>query len=99
MEGQPIRPIVGRMDDAVDLVISAHTHEAYICSLPNRMGRKIPVTSASSYGRVVSDIDVTIDAKTQRVTAVRARNLVVDRTNPRCSQTRRLRGLWRVMRS
>ena len=82
MEGQPIRPIVAQFDDAVDLVISAHTHEAYVCSLPNRAGRKIPVTSASSYGRVVSDIDVTIDTKTRDVTAVKARNLLVDRTNP-----------------
>ena len=81
MAGQPIRPIVGRMDDAVSLVVSAHTHEAYVCSLPNKVGRKIPVTQASSYGRVVSDIDVTIDAKTKRVTAVKARNVVVDRTN------------------
>ena len=81
MEGQPIRPIVGQLDDAVDLVLSAHTHEAYVCSLPNRAGRKIPVTSASAYGRVLTDIDVTIDAKTKRVTAVAARNLVVDRTN------------------
>jgi 5'-nucleotidase len=81
MVGQPIRPIVGRLDDAVSLVISAHTHEAYVCSLPNAAGRKIPVTQASSYGRVVSDIDVTIDVKTKRVTAVKARNLVVDRTN------------------
>jgi 5'-nucleotidase len=81
MEGQPIRPIVGRLDDAVDLVLSAHTHEAYVCLLPNRAGRKIPVTSASAYGRVLTDIDVTIDTKTKDVTAVAARNLVVDRTN------------------
>jgi 5'-nucleotidase len=82
MVGQPIRPIVGRLDDAVSLVISAHTHEAYVCSLPNAVGRKIPVTSASSYGRMVSDIDVTLDVKTKRVTAVKARNVVVDLTNP-----------------
>ena len=81
MVGQPIRPIVGRLDDAVSLVISAHSHEAYVCSLPNKAGRKIPVTQASSYSRVVSDIDVAIDAKTKRVTAVKARNVVVDRTN------------------
>lgn len=81
MVGQPIRPIVGQLDNAVDLVISAHTHEAYVCSLPNRMGRKIPVTSASSYGRVLTDIDITIDAKTRNMTPVLVRNLVVDRTN------------------
>jgi 5'-nucleotidase len=81
MEGSPIRPIVGQLDDAVDLVISGHTHEAYVCSLPNRVERKIPVTQASSYGRVVTDIDVTMDEKTKRMTVVKARNIVVDRTN------------------
>src|ERR1035437_6061078 len=29
MNGYPIRPIVSQLDDAVDLVMSAHTHEAY----------------------------------------------------------------------
>ena len=82
MNGHPIRTIVGQLDDAVDLVISAHSHEPYVCQLPNRVGRKVVVTSASSYGRVVSDIDVTIDTKTRGITAVTAHNLLVDRTNP-----------------
>ena len=82
MNGYPIRSIVGQLDDAVDLVISAHSHEPYVCQLPNRSGRKVVVTSASSYGRVVSDIDVTIDTKTRDITAVTAHNLLVDRTNP-----------------
>ena len=81
MNGHPIRTVVGQLDDAVDLVISAHTHEPYVCRLPNRSGRKVVVTSASSYGRVVSDIDVTIDTKTRGITGVTAHNLLVDRTN------------------
>ena len=40
------------------------------------------MTSALSYGRVVTDIDVTIDAATQRFTSVTAKNILVDRTNP-----------------
>jgi 5'-nucleotidase len=82
MNGSPIRPIVARLDDAVGLVISAHSHEPYICRLPNRAGRPVPVTSASSYGRVLTDIDATIDPKTKRITAVAAHNILVDRTNP-----------------
>ncbi len=91
--GQPIRPIVGKLDDAVSLVLSAHSHEAYVCELPNKAGRKIPVTQASSYGRVVSDIDVTIDAKTKRVTAVKARNVVVDRTNSAIAPNAEIAGI------
>jgi 5'-nucleotidase len=72
---------VNKLDDAVDLVISAHTHQAYICQVANRIGRKIVVTSAASFGVLLTDIDVTIDRKTKVVTDVAARNIVVDRTN------------------
>jgi 5'-nucleotidase len=82
LEASPIRAIVSHLDDAVGLVISGHTHAAYICQIANGAGRKIPVTSALSYGRVVTDIDVNIDAATQRFTSVTAKNILVDRTNP-----------------
>lgn len=42
-------------DDAVDLVISGHTHQAYNCTMPNKDGRAIPVTSANTIGRVMTD--------------------------------------------
>jgi 5'-nucleotidase len=82
LNGYPIQPIVSRLDNAVDLVLSAHTHEAYICQMPNSSGRMIPVTSASSYGRVLTQIDMTIDKVTKQVKAVTAHNILVDRTNP-----------------
>lgn len=82
LNGSPIRTIVSQLDDAVSLVLSAHTHEAYVCQLPNRAGRNIPVTSTSSYGRVLTDIDATIDTKSKRITAITAHNILVDRTNP-----------------
>lgn len=96
MNGYPIRPIVSQLDDAVDLVISAHTHEAYVCQLPNRSGRKIPVTSASSYGRVLSDIDVTIDTATRNITAVTARNLVIDQTDTDITPNAAIRSIVEV---
>ncbi|MCK9687870.1 bifunctional metallophosphatase/5'-nucleotidase [Scleromatobacter humisilvae] len=88
-----IGEIVRRLDDAVDLVISAHTHAAYNCSanavgsaratgLPNRTGRLVPVTSANAFGRVLTDIDVTLDPKTHRVLAVSPTNRLVDRGDP-----------------
>lgn len=83
LAGYPIKPIVNRLDDAVDLVISAHTHAAYVCQISNGAGREIPVTSASSYGRVLTDIDVTLDTSTKKAIGVTARNMLVDRTNPK----------------
>ncbi|WP_280155069.1 bifunctional metallophosphatase/5'-nucleotidase [Piscinibacter sp. XHJ-5] len=103
-----IAKIVSRLDNAVDLVISGHTHAAYNCSagtvdaksvngivtqtprptgLPNAAGRLVPVTSASAFGRVLTDIDVTLDPLTRRMTAVHATNRLVDRTDPEIDQT------------
>ncbi|MDY0745439.1 bifunctional metallophosphatase/5'-nucleotidase [Paucibacter sp. R3-3] len=102
-----IANIVSRLDDAVDLVISAHTHAAYNCSantvdvvnnggtakitarptgLPNKTGRLIPVTSASAFGRIVTDVDVTLDPKTRQVLAVAPTNRLVDETDPAIKQ-------------
>ena len=97
-----IAKIVARLDNAVDLVISGHTHAAYNCSantvdvknvggvavstprptgLPNKTGRLIPVTSASAFGRVLTEIDLTVDSKTRDVIAVAPTNRLVDRTD------------------
>ena len=97
-----IAKIVQRLDNAVDLVISGHTHAAYNCSagtvdvknvsgtavstprptgLANKTGRLIPVTSASAFGRVLTDIDLTIDRKSRDVLAVAVTNRLVDRTD------------------
>ncbi len=102
-----IEKIVNRLDDAVDLVISAHTHAAYNCSantvdvksvggatqstpratgLRNKAGRLVPVTSASAFGRIVTDIDVTLDPKTRNVIGVSPTNRLVDRTDPAINQ-------------
>ncbi|UZR30893.1 bifunctional metallophosphatase/5'-nucleotidase [Methylococcus mesophilus] len=75
----PILDIVHRLDPEVDLVVSGHTHETYACRLPNAAGEPVLVTSAHDYGRLVSDIDLVLDANTGEVTSAAARNLVVSR--------------------
>jgi 5'-nucleotidase len=76
----PIRRIVRGFDDAVDLVVSGHTHTGYNCMLPNKAGRMIRVTQASSIGRVLTDIDLRIDTRTGDVLDTTANNVIVDRT-------------------
>jgi 5'-nucleotidase len=66
--------IVNRFDPAVDAVISGHTHQAYNCQLNNML-----VTSASSFGRLVTDVDLTIDRATGEVAQMAANNLIVTR--------------------
>ena len=67
----PIVDIVRRLDKAVDLVVSGHTHRAYNCRIDGR-----PVTSADKYGTVVSEIDLVLDPKTGDVTSVRVDNVI-----------------------
>ena len=70
----PVVDIVKRMDAAVDLVVSGHTHQPYTCDIDGR-----PVTSAASLGRLVTDIDLTVDAVSGDVTSVVANNVIVHR--------------------
>ncbi|MEC4722097.1 5'-nucleotidase C-terminal domain-containing protein [Noviherbaspirillum sp. CPCC 100848] len=81
LAGSAIAAIVRQLDDAVDLVVSGHTHSAYNCKLPNAAGRPISVTSASSFGRLLTDIDVTIDPVTKNITSVAATNRLVSRSD------------------
>ena len=82
LAASPIVGIVKQLDNAVDLVISGHTHAAYNCMLPNAAGRNISVTSASAFGRVLTDIDVTIDPATSDITKAVATNRLVVRNDP-----------------
>jgi 5'-nucleotidase len=74
----PIVDIVNRTSDEVDLFITGHTHQAYNCVIDNR-----PVTSASSFGRIVTDIDLTIDRATGESTIVSVNNNIVTRDVPK----------------
>ncbi|WP_437587758.1 bifunctional metallophosphatase/5'-nucleotidase [Sorangium sp. So ce1000] len=73
----PIIDIATNIDPAVDVIVSGHTHQAYNCIL----GDKI-VTSAASFGRLVTDIDLEISRSTGEVTAKTANNVVVTRDAP-----------------
>jgi 5'-nucleotidase len=82
LQGTPIARIVAQLDDAVDVVLSGHTHAAYNCRLPNARGRLLPVSSANAFGRVLSDIDLRIDPATRDVVDVQVSNRLVDRSDP-----------------
>ena len=74
VSGGIIAEMAAQLDPAVDVVVSAHTHQPYVCTLGGKL-----VTSASSFGRVVTKIDLTIDKTTHRITKKSARNLPVTR--------------------
>ena len=68
----PIVDIVNRTTQRVDLFVTGHTHSAYNCVIDDR-----PVTSASSFGRLLTDIDMTLDRRSRDVVEVRANNVIV----------------------
>jgi 5'-nucleotidase len=81
----PIVDINDRINNAVDLIVSAHTHAAYNCKLPVPNGQDRLVTSAGFYGRLLSDIRLTLDARTgdvKRDATYSATNVPVTRENP-----------------
>ncbi|MBV9360403.1 MAG: bifunctional metallophosphatase/5'-nucleotidase, partial [Betaproteobacteria bacterium] len=86
----PLADIVKRLADDVTLVVSGHTHRAYVCELPNSVGRPVLVTSAAAYGRIVTRIDLTIETTARKVIGVRAENLLVSRTGEAAPEIARL---------
>jgi 5'-nucleotidase len=68
----PIVNIVTRFDKAVDIVISGHTHQPYVCNIDGRL-----VTSADKYGTILTEIDVRLDRKTHDVLSAKAGNTIV----------------------
>ena len=68
----PVVDIVKRLDKAVDLVISGHTHRAYNCRIDGRL-----VTSADAFGTLVTQIDLTLDRNSGDVLSAVAENIVV----------------------
>lgn len=69
----PIVELADRFDRAVDVVVSGHTHQDYVCTRPD--GKL--VTQSGSYGRLLTYIELQVDAQAQRVVSKVASNHVV----------------------
>jgi 5'-nucleotidase len=83
--GGPITAINDRITDSVDFIVSAHSHQAYDCLLPVPGGHPRLVTQAGYYGRLVTDIRLSIDPRTgdvDRAATYRATNVAVTREHP-----------------
>ena len=68
----PIVDIVKKFDRAVDVVISGHTHQAYVCEIDGRL-----VTSGDKFGTLVTAIDLKLDPATREVISAKADNIIV----------------------
>ncbi len=84
--------IVKRTDPEVDLFITGHTHQAYNCVLDGRV-----VTSAASFGRLVTEIHLTLDRRTRDVRAVAANNRIVTQDVPKDRALTRLINQYKAL--
>jgi 5'-nucleotidase len=70
--------VLDKLDRSIRLVVSGHTHRAYLCA--SGQGTNNPhvfYTAAGKYGQIVSDINVDLDVNTGTITNIAARNELV----------------------
>lgn len=69
-------PILGKLDPAIRVVVSGHTHHAYACEVETGGAPRL-LTSAGKNGYLVSDIRLSFDPATRRLLLARAQNVPV----------------------
>ncbi|RFC73563.1 bifunctional metallophosphatase/5'-nucleotidase [Streptomyces sp. AcE210] len=92
----PIVDIAKGISPKVDALVTGHTHNAYVCTIPDPSGKPRLVTSASSYGKLYTDTTLTYDRRTKDIvrTSVKSANHVVSRTQPKAADMTALIGRW-----
>ena len=78
-----------RLDPAISVIVSGHTHQAYACRI-KRGGTDRLLTSAGRYGNLVTDIRLEFDRSTRALTARSAHNVPV---RPELGQDARINAL------
>jgi len=69
----PIVDITKKLDPAIRLIISGHSHTGYLCKVDGRT-----VTQADAMGHLLSRIRMTVDPSSGRVENIDVRNVVMD---------------------
>ncbi|MCK6572015.1 5'-nucleotidase C-terminal domain-containing protein [Myxococcota bacterium] len=88
----PLFDIARRLDPAVDVVVAGHTNAAHVCDVEGKL-----VTSAASAGRLITDIDLTVDEVTGEVVAKTAENVIVTRTVDKAAPQTALIARWEAL--
>ncbi len=76
--GPEITSIAQGLDPRIKVVVSAHTHQPYVCTIAGKL-----VTSASSFGRVITDIDLRVDHQSKEIVSAEATNHIVTQDVPK----------------
>ncbi|MEV4427324.1 bifunctional metallophosphatase/5'-nucleotidase [Streptomyces sp. R-07] len=91
--------IAKNVSPQVDALVTGHTHQAYVCTIPDPAGKPRLVTSASSFGKLYTDTTLTYDRATKDIvrTAVASANHVVSRDVPKAADMTKLIEDWRAL--
>ncbi|MYS22859.1 5'-nucleotidase [Streptomyces sp. DvalAA-14] len=95
----PIVDIAKKISPDVDALVTGHTHNSYVCTIPDPAGRPRLVTSASSFGRLYTELDMKYDVRTHDIvrTSVKGTNHVVDRVQPKAADMTALIARWNTL--
>ncbi|MEU7278806.1 bifunctional metallophosphatase/5'-nucleotidase [Streptomyces sp. NPDC045431] len=95
----PVVDIAKKLNPQVDALVTGHTHQAYVCTIPDPSGKPRMVTSASSYGKLYTDTTLTYDRKTKDIvrTAVKSANRVVTRDVAKAADMTSLIERWNAL--
>ncbi|MFI5806610.1 bifunctional metallophosphatase/5'-nucleotidase [Streptomyces sp. NPDC051561] len=83
----PIKDIAKGISPKVDALVTGHTHQSYVCNIPDPAGNPRLVTSAASFGKVYTETTLTYDRRTKDIVRTAAkspssRNHIVTRDQP-----------------
>ncbi len=92
----PIVDIAERTDAGVDALVTGHTHQPYVCTIPDPAGNDRLVTSAASNGRLFTELNMEYDRRSQDIVraSVEGTNRVVDREQQKAADMTDLIGYW-----
>ena len=78
---EPIASMASAMSPEIDLIVTGHTHQPYVCSIPDPAGNPRLVTSAADYGRAVTETNLVVNVRSGEV--MRDRTTAVNHLNVR----------------
>ncbi|MEO3796507.1 bifunctional metallophosphatase/5'-nucleotidase [Nonomuraea sp. B10E15] len=74
--------IATQVDPEIDVVLSGHSHQAYVCTVKDPAGKDRLFSQGGSFGRVITQVDLKVNARTRDIdrASIVADNHVVTRT-------------------
>lgn len=89
LAGSDIEKIAENLDPSIKVIISGHTHAEYRCTITTHGITRL-ITSASSFGRILSDLTLKIDTKSGQLVSASADNVLIKNSTNADTKTARV---------